>query len=247
MSLPLMHSKRHSLQDISPCYEPGAALPILPIILAQTEIGKTFSPGKLLAQEEIGKRHWTSPHESGLAGIRSKARGSDVRFTPYTMAVPELHGSHNSSTGDSESSTVERPQHVDDALQTPGYLASDSASRMPLIPKPVGEAGRPGRGGYTFSKHVKLKKTDLARIKEFINDIVQKQLDTSKCFASQSPKLINIVEKLVAERFPVMHTYENLWPVTDLIRLRLKYTSSESRKAQDKADAKLGKVLRSDK
>lgn len=166
MSLPLAHSKRHSLQDISPCYEPtsGAAPPILPIILAQTEIGKTFSPGKLLAQEEIGQKHWTSPHE-WPAGIRPKARGSDVRFSPYTMTVSGLHGFHTPSTGDSKSSTEHPDTHGDDAPQAPKYLVSDSASCTPLIPKPLGEAGRPGRGGYTFSKHVKLKKTELTRIK----------------------------------------------------------------------------------
>ncbi len=174
MSLPLAQSRRNSLQDISPCYEPGAALPIpiLPIIVAQTEIAKTFSPSKLLAQEEIGRKPWTSLDASGSTDMQFRAsRGTKVRFSPYTMTVSGRHDLWGSSTG--ISSEAEHDEHDN---STP--KSSDTTSKA-LIPKPQGEAGRPGRGGYTFSKQVKLKKTDIAQIKVyslFLVTVIQSHL-----------------------------------------------------------------------
>ncbi|KAI6168833.1 hypothetical protein EDD17DRAFT_1502832 [Pisolithus thermaeus] len=66
------------------------------------------------------------------------------------------------------------------------------------IPKPSGEAGRPGHGGYNL----------------------EDQLGWGEdCFKNL---------KVTAE-FPDMDSFENCWPILDLIQMRLKYLSSRAR------------------
>ncbi|KAI6107826.1 hypothetical protein EDD16DRAFT_1523106 [Pisolithus croceorrhizus] len=66
------------------------------------------------------------------------------------------------------------------------------------IPKPSGEAGRPGHGGYNL----------------------EDQLGWGEdCFKNL---------KVTAE-FPDMDSFENCWPVLDLIQMHLKYLSSRAR------------------
>ena len=43
-----------SFDDLPAFFEPKAPQPILPVLIAQTEVGRMFSPSKLLAQEQIG-------------------------------------------------------------------------------------------------------------------------------------------------------------------------------------------------
>ncbi|KAF8960569.1 hypothetical protein BDZ97DRAFT_1760684 [Flammula alnicola] len=59
-----------SFQEVPPFFEPGAPPPTLPILIAQTEVGKMQSLTKLLAEEEIGTG---SVHH----------QPSSVRFAPY--------------------------------------------------------------------------------------------------------------------------------------------------------------------
>ena len=46
------------------------------------------------------------------------------------------------------------------------------------------------------------------------------------------------------ERFPVLCDYVKSWPVTDLIRLQLKYTSGRAHVEQSKLDAQARKRLK---
>lgn len=137
-----------SLLTIPPFYEPGAPPPILPILIAQTEVGTTKRPDKLLAQEDLG----TGP-------TRNHTSNSTHRFTPYPKRQPSKH---------SRSST---PKHRDltPGTESDGESQSDSSdsatSEDHLIPKPDGEAGRPGRGGYNLEEALGWEHKKYCRIK----------------------------------------------------------------------------------
>ncbi len=115
-----------SLLTIPPFYEPGAPPPTLPILIAQTEVGNIERPDKLLAQEDLGTspagKHTKFSHRfSKAASRRQHFRSSTLKrrdLTPVTESDGESDSGSDSTT-----------------------------SEEPLIPKPDGEAGRPGRGG----------------------------------------------------------------------------------------------------
>ncbi|EIM79766.1 uncharacterized protein STEHIDRAFT_163325 [Stereum hirsutum FP-91666 SS1] len=82
------------------------------------------------------------------------------------------------------------------------------------IPKPQGENGRPGRGGY--SSYIK-QECDL-------------KLNVKKTITGQNPALVQEVVEEVRARHPSLDDYEDHWPVHDVIKAHLKYTSSRARK-----------------
>lgn len=75
--------------------------------------------------------------------------------------------------------------------------------------------------------------------------LVEDFLDTTNNFTSQDASGIRLVQYHVchiflvtrlyltelqaAEKFPELHDYANKWPVTDMVRLELKYTSGRAR------------------
>jgi hypothetical protein len=132
-----------SLLTIPPFYESGIPPPTLPILIAHTEIDNIERPNKLLAQEELG------------TGCASKsASNSTHRFNPY----PKKH---------SQSLT---PKHRDATSESESDRASESdsdsaASDDYLIPKPDGEAGRPGRGGYSLEQTLRWEHKKYSKVK----------------------------------------------------------------------------------
>ena len=126
------------LLTIPPYYEPGAPPPTLPILVAQTEVGNIERPDKLLAQEELG----TGP----------ASKGTSHRFTPF----PNIR---------SRSLTPKR-RDVTSGTESDSVSESDSdTSEDNLIPKPDGEAGRPGRGGYNLENALRWEHKKYCRVK----------------------------------------------------------------------------------
>ncbi|KAI6111142.1 hypothetical protein F5141DRAFT_1214658 [Pisolithus sp. B1] len=76
------------------------------------------------------------------------------------------------------------------------------------ISKPSGEAGRPGRGGYNLEEQLGWGDDGFKSLKN---------------------------AQAVAE-FPDLSTFENCWPVLDLIQMCLKYLSSRARQEKRIAD-----------
>jgi len=100
--------------------------PTLPILIAQTEIGYNQAPPKLLALEELGPgaaRRQTGPY-------------------PYHKSAP-----HNSTNVISDSGSSSGSDSSIDSDSD-----NDDIDGVQLIPKPTGEAGRPGRGGYNLEE-----------------------------------------------------------------------------------------------
>jgi hypothetical protein len=121
-----------SFQEIPPFFEPGTPPLTRSTVLARTEIGKMYVPDKLLTQEELGPKP--------IRRDRSK-----VRFSPYPS--PPKNNKQNkkfvSAESDSELSSLTDSDSED------GDSEDDEDD---LIPKPEGEASRPGRGGYNVEE-----------------------------------------------------------------------------------------------
>lgn len=113
---------------IAAFYEPGAPPPPVPLLTHQTEL--YYSPthsSTLIVQEELPSNHITARRHSVVSLPREP-----VRFSADLLEGGR--GTSPSDTGSAESSDSELTDLSDDGL----------------IPKPDGEAGRPGRGGYNL-------------------------------------------------------------------------------------------------
>lgn len=90
---------------------------------------------------------------------------------------------------------------------------------------------------------------------------MKEQLEPSKSYSSQPLASVRAIQTLVgifnchmlfdhsnaglkaSDKFPALQGYANCWPIGDLIRLELKYTSGRARLQEQKDDAKAGKLL----
>ncbi|KAG2336179.1 hypothetical protein BDR05DRAFT_839972, partial [Suillus weaverae] len=108
--------------------------------------------------------------------------------------------------------------------------SSDRESVVPSaedlkIPKPTGEPGRPGRGGYTLYDALNWSPKAYARFKKYMHDVIDNDLETKLSASAQSPEQFEIVRNKAAGEFPDLQNYVNLWPIDDIILTRLKYMS----------------------
>ncbi|KAI5981629.1 hypothetical protein EDD15DRAFT_2379198 [Pisolithus albus] len=81
-------------------------------------------------------------------------------------------------------------------------------------------------------------------LKRFVNKAIKKHLDITKCRSQQDRKALDTVCDLAIAEFPDLATFENCWPVLDLVQMRLKYLSSRVRQKKRIAD---GEVAKSEK
>lgn len=140
-----------SFIDISPFFTPGVPSSTHPITIAQSEIGRTLLPDKLLAEEQIGPQ--------------SKAhRDIGVRFSPYQKANSfERHRSQTPTATNSRSANISDTGLKGSSSDSPFDDEHDDDNG--LIPKPEGEAGRPGRGGYNLEDTLGWQRKEFQRVK----------------------------------------------------------------------------------
>jgi hypothetical protein len=102
-----------------------------------------------------------------------------------------------------------------DFLSDSDSSTSSINSSEEKIPKPAGEPGRPGRGGYTLHEalewnpkaYTKFKVREVYRHqhcksnsqtpKKHMHQLIQDHLDTTKCASAQSPVLLKVVRNKV--------------------------------------------------
>lgn len=125
-----------SFKNIPPFFKPDAPPPTLPIPIAQVEVGRIHAI-RLLAQEELGPnpKHFQSFVKNRSPSVISRKK-----------VVIDDPLSDSDSQADSSSTT-------------------DSDSDSGLIPKPEGEAGRPGRGGYNLEDTLAWSKEEYRQLK----------------------------------------------------------------------------------
>ncbi|KAG2739034.1 hypothetical protein P692DRAFT_20882132 [Suillus brevipes Sb2] len=173
---------------------------------------------RLAPHTEYQQLKTTLAPEFKLAALPSK--NTDRFHSPYQKRVSFEHSRSRmpislDSLSDSDSST------------SAGSLSDDSK-----IPKPPGEPGCPGRGGYTLREALDWSPkayTKFKHLKNSMHHLIEEHLDTTKCASSQSPSLLQIVRDKAIDAFPDLDNYSEFWPVNDMIMMRLKYTSGRAR------------------
>ncbi|PBK60790.1 hypothetical protein ARMSODRAFT_982029 [Armillaria solidipes] len=96
------------------------------------------------------------------------------------------------------------------------------------IVKPKGSITREYRW-----EDVGLEEEKLENIKQFVKYLVVKYLDTRMSWVKNKSKrkaAIEKIQKKVLDSFPILGQYINCWPVLDVIKTYLKYTSETFRK-----------------
>ncbi|KAG2739431.1 hypothetical protein P692DRAFT_201811526 [Suillus brevipes Sb2] len=213
--------------------ESGAPPPFPPMLTDQLELFGNIDrrPTTLTADEVLVPR----------AGIVPVARASSSTPAPeFKLAKRTLKHSDPSSSAcpyPKKSLTRSRSQtplpsdsarSLDSLSDSGTSTSSASLSEDSKIPKPAGEPGRPGRGGYTLYEALDWNPKAYTKFKKHVHSLVEDHLDITKCASAQSPALL----KVALDNFPDLENYSNLWPVNDLIMMRLKYTSGRARRKE---------------
>lgn len=182
--VPATRTNGGSFSDVPPFYEPGAPPPTLPILLAQTELVKNPTSNKLVAQQEIGgarsrrRSVQFAPYAKPTSSRRSQTTMCCSRSPPRkhdsqrTKSQQKYEGrrstpSHRATPSESESSDSESESDhdCDPTKDKDDEDEDDDDSRSGVIPKPEGEAGRPGRGGYNLEESLEWHSKDYEHLK----------------------------------------------------------------------------------
>ncbi|KAI6096198.1 hypothetical protein F5141DRAFT_963468, partial [Pisolithus sp. B1] len=106
------------------------------------------------------------------------------------------------------------------------------------ISKPSGEAGQPGHGGYNLEEQLSWGEDSFKSLKVYA---IKKHLDITKCQSQQDCKALDMVCDLAIAEFPDLGTFENCWPILDLVQMCLKYLSSRVQQKKRIADSEVAK------
>ncbi|KAG1833608.1 hypothetical protein DFJ58DRAFT_736046 [Suillus subalutaceus] len=213
--------------------ETGAPLPFPPMLTDQLElfVHVDHHPTTLIADEVLVPK----------ASIIPAARASSSTPAPeFKLAKWMLKQSDHSSSPYIKKvafpcSCSQMPLASDSAGSLDSLSDSDSStSSVSLledlkIPKPAGEFGHPGHGGYTLYEALDWNPKVYAKFKKNMHNFIEDHLDTTKCASAQSPTLLKVVRDKALVGFPDLENYSNLWLVNNMIMTRLKYTSGHAR------------------
>ncbi|KAJ3766092.1 hypothetical protein FB446DRAFT_708916 [Lentinula raphanica] len=145
------------------------------------------------------------------------------------------------SLGGGSSSTQATTSHTTSTANTslepkknsniPLFLDSDSDSDDDdKIAKPLGEAGRPGRGGYNLRAALNWPEERYGRVKRYINSIVQDKMECTVPYTEQPLLVLKQVRDLATAKYPFLTQYRDNWPIDDFIRSQLKYRKAALQK-----------------
>ncbi|KIJ65078.1 hypothetical protein HYDPIDRAFT_167379 [Hydnomerulius pinastri MD-312] len=222
-----------TIKTISPFYndDSSAPPPFPPMLTDQLELfGKTHHSSSLLADEVLPPSYNTP---ASVPEVKSPSRTQGPTLAPkFRLAarspypkkeVKQTRAISHSTNSDSEESQVSTSDNESTA-------SSDSEDSK--IPKPPGEPGRPGRGGYTLETALGWNQKSYSKFKNFMHSLIDEHLDVTKCASAQNTTLLKLVRDKAADKFPDLDNYSNCWPVNDIIMMRLKYTSSRTRRQE---------------
>ncbi|KAJ3504451.1 hypothetical protein NLJ89_g7926 [Agrocybe chaxingu] len=248
-----------SFTDAPAFYEPGAPRLNIPILLAQTELHAARAHVNLFAQEELSsipcvqypRVLHSRPSLLPKLALKSALNHPPTRRRSSTPQPKRCHFSPLSSSPSSQcprealsAHPSEHSSDEDDLGLDPDLIDKDDETEgSDLIPKPSGEAGRPGRGGYALKEVLGWDERQYQAFVKFVTKLVNEHLDKSKCYSSQSLQELTLARKLAIDRFPVLQNYAEAWPIIDALRLKLKYMSSRSRQQDLQAAAQIGKQM----
>lgn len=140
-------------QAIAPFFEPGAPPLIQPLLTSQTDLSYLPYPSPtIIAHEELNP---TKVQSQSIPRSASRARSQ-----PYTK--PPTKRAQSSLPDDAVSELSELSDLT--RSDTPSRSVSPTRFGDQLIPKPTGEPGRPGRGGYNLKKALGWKADAFAKL-----------------------------------------------------------------------------------
>ncbi|KAF8577134.1 hypothetical protein K439DRAFT_1622329 [Ramaria rubella] len=198
---------------VSPFFQPCAPPPPIPLLTAHLDLPLVQTgPPRLLAHEELRN---DPPHP--------KKHITKCGVMPYnkpTKCIKPVKAINKSSA------PPNAPLNSDPSDVSENKSELDNGNK---IHKPDGEAGCPSRGGYNLETalgwHAKLYN----KLKKSVNQRMAEHLDLTKSYSSWDPTLVTIVCNLMRVDFPDLEVFSDCWPVTDLIKMHLKYTSCRAR------------------
>ncbi|KAI6105952.1 hypothetical protein EDD16DRAFT_1524279 [Pisolithus croceorrhizus] len=218
----------HSLKShpVPTFYDTDEVPQQLPVLSSQSEM--YYLPKacvRVSAMEEMALLHLpmaisTTNAESHMSIARTSSRTTAPReempvlkprgnVARKSVTIIEDHGESSSSPLSSESSLSSWDE--DD---------SNGNRNRKKIPKPNGEVGRPGWGGYNLEDQLGWGKDSFKKL-QFIKKAVKKHLDTTKCRSLQDHKALETVNKMTVAQFPDLDDFEECWLVQDLVQLQL--------------------------
>ncbi|KAL0064352.1 hypothetical protein AAF712_008652 [Marasmius tenuissimus] len=98
------------------------------------------------------------------------------------------------------------------------------------IPKPRGEVGRPGGGGYHLERALGWPKAKFEQVTGFVRQQVLSIMDCAVPFTQQPEAELERVRAASVREFPWLSTYKDLWVIDDMVRSRLKYQRTAMRR-----------------
>ncbi|KAF8451042.1 hypothetical protein L210DRAFT_868071 [Boletus edulis BED1] len=191
-----------TIKHIFPFYnnKNTAPLPFPPMLTNQLELfSKAHCLATLLANEALSPAglDTTQDHSHSHSTPAPKFRLAQSPKSPYPLSKKVTFQHANSSIRDqcANSPTCEFTPSTDSSSEdgsvdgsTLSTLSDDSK-----IPKPVGEPGCPGCGGYNLETALDWSTKAYSKFKKHVHRLIDEHLDVSKCVLAQNPTLLKIV------------------------------------------------------
>ncbi|KAI6013657.1 hypothetical protein PISMIDRAFT_19400 [Pisolithus microcarpus 441] len=229
--------------DSKPYLVPVLSSQVEITLLPERRVRISASESMILTELNIFSRTATSAETPRVATPRGKtpiATTSRAQTPREQTPAPTLRG--KSVAIELPSSDSERSEGSPTPSESSLSSLESKLGASDKIPKPSGEAGRPGRGGYNLEDQLGWGEDGFKSLKRFVNKAIKKQLDTTKCRSQQDRQALDTVCNLVTAEFPDMDSFENCWPVLNLIQMRLKYLSSRAQQKKRIGDSSNGAV-----
>ncbi|KAF8579427.1 hypothetical protein K439DRAFT_1620547 [Ramaria rubella] len=215
----------HSLPVLMPC-APPPPIPLLTAHLA-LPLDKT-GPPRLLAHEELRN---DPPHPK-----KHITKHGVMPYNKPTKPIKPVKAINKSSA------PPNAPLNSDSSDVSEDKSELDTGNK---IHKPGSGAGRPCCGGYNLETalgwHAKLYN----KLKKSMHRRMVEHLDLMKSYSSQDPTLVTIVCNLTRVDFPDLEVFSDR-PVTNLIKMHLKYTSCHARQTVQRLAAGQNVALQQD-
>ncbi|KAK0185374.1 hypothetical protein F5146DRAFT_1143833 [Armillaria mellea] len=112
-----------------------------------------------------------------------------------------------------------------------------------VIPKPPGESVHPKSGSYNLEQALSWPDAIYQQVNH-IHREAHHRLETRKSYKNQNVEEIQAICDAAMNDHSILRVYENAWPVCDMLKLRLKYTSEKAcRQRGKRMQQKLAQVV----
>ncbi|KAF9025485.1 hypothetical protein BDZ89DRAFT_1135395 [Hymenopellis radicata] len=180
-------------------------------------------------------------HPQSSTSQTSSQPSSSSSQPPPSSSQPSSSSSQASSATPSAPSTSQSKSPIPEPSIKPvvtsvphePWSGSCGSQVSGKIPKPVGEVGRPKRGGYNLEKTLGWPASLFSDVKREIKVLVYEKMDCRTGFAHQPQSKIEYVHEEALVLYPWLDRYEKLWVVDDFIRGHLKYRKSALQREDD--------------